>query len=357
MMPDISYREFSEAGHSEILELFQAAFGKPSEYSHWRWEYLEGPRKPIVVLVEVEGKLAGHYAALPRRIKAGDRILETGLVVDVMTHPSFGRRGIFSKAGLEAFRVGHAAGIEMFTGFPNDAAIRGHLKVGWTELGSVRVCIRPLSLSGILKSVPPVSSLASGVLGRLLDVAMTAMNKIVIGGQRPVDFLWSTASQSAGLLDEVAQLHSEYAKELRVCGIMDADWLKWRLLEPQNPAHILTVRDRSSGRIRGALLLKIKMRDGVKTGAILEVISFRDGPSSSELQREAIRKCIDEGCELMIRFRSPHRGLRGPPIQLFFIPTPRKVRFIIRSTSHHPLPDLVNELDNWHLELIDHDSF
>jgi len=356
-MSAIRFREFSETSHAEILKLFEAAFGKPNDLSHWSWEYLEGPRKPLVVLVEADGMIAGHYAVLPRRIRAYDAEMEAGLVVDVMTHPSFGRRGIFSKAGLEAFRAGNAAGVELFIGFPNDAAIRGHLKVGWTELGSVRVYVRPISLSGVLKSSSKIAALTPAFLTRALGLAIVAVNKVAAGEPGQPGFEWSEASESPGLWHELAQLYSEHSRTLVACGVKDVNWLRWRLSEPTGTTHVLVKRDRASRGIAGALFLKIKVRDGIKTGAILDVVPGQNRRLACELQREAVRKCVQEGCELAIRFRSPHAGFPAPPVRLFFIPTPKKVRFIVRSTGDRPLPDSVTALANWHIELIDHDSF
>lgn len=142
----IIYREAEYSDKDDILRLFKECFSK-SEVSEkdpdlWEWQMILNPEgKAYIGLAEIENKLIGHYVVIPFEYlnKNRDRI-KIGLVVDVMVHPQYQRKGIFvalSKYSLPkavkklnlSFTIGYP-----FTGTTLSSVIPGHRKVGW-ELG------------------------------------------------------------------------------------------------------------------------------------------------------------------------------------------------------------------------------
>jgi hypothetical protein len=355
-MSDIRYRRFEPRDRDSVLRLFKDSFGKPKDVTQWEWEFLGGPKPAIIVVAEVEGRIVGHYAVLPRRILVGHEVVESGLVVDVMTHPDFGKRGIFVNSGLEAFRQTRASGIRMLMGFPNDAAIRGHLKIGWRELGNVAVIARPLRIRSIVKMAGDRLKLP-GPMIRFGDALLRCLNNVSLGSTRDdIEVEWTGPEGYASLGGEIEPFLKKCVSEHLVANSRDGDWYSWRVRDPSGTTLIGVFRSKRSRDVQGFAVLRIKERDGVRTGAIMDMLAPRE---AVDLQRrmlqEMLRKALSEECELLIVLGSP-AAQRGKALsRMLMFRTPKKLRYIVRSTDDEKLPDLVLSLENWHIELIDHD--
>lgn len=356
-MSDIRYRRFEARDRDSVLSLFEAAFGKPRDPAQWKWEFLGGPRPALIVVAESDGKIVGHYAILPRKIKVGGKTLESGLVVDVMTHPDFGKRGIFVNSGLEAFRQAKEAGLQILMGFPNEAAIRGHLKVGWSELGYVTVNARPLKADSLRKMAGDRLKLP-GFVAALLDRGLNALNRISLGdgrGEMIVD--WISPEDLGSLKDEIEAFVSKSLTPYSVSNPRNPDWYAWRLSDPLDRTYTTILRHRSSRAIHGLGVLKVKEKDGMRTGAVMDLLALDgDGEVQRQVLQQLLRKALSEGCEILIVLGSPAARRRSVMTRMFMFPTPRRLRFIVRSTGDDRLPEELHELSNWHIELIDHDT-
>jgi hypothetical protein len=354
-MADIQYRRFNQEDESQVLSLFLACFGRAQNQTQWRWEFKDGPQDSIIVLAESDSKIVGHYAILPRFLRYKGSLIRAGLVVDVMTHPQYGRRGIFVQSALEAFKACSESGISTLVGFPNDAALSGHRRVQWAEIGKVRILVRPLSASGLLKPFGGMARLPKWV-GSLFEFALHVLARITLGN----------ANKGFQVLRlEVDDLVSQQGFEefieasLPSSGISNArsiDWLRWRLSDPTGTHFAFLLKESDSGRILGFLILKTKEYRGMKAGAILDVLVRNgDGQLARPLVREAVKTAAGQGCEICLMLRSPAVKLTSATRASLMLPAPRRLKFIARSVGGTKLPGDFMRIGNWHVQLIDHD--
>lgn len=355
-MPDIKYRRFEMRDRDAVLSLFKAAFGKERDPAQWDWEFMRGPKPGILVLAESDEKIVGHYAILPREIRIGENVVESGLVVDVMTHPDYGKRGIFVNSGLEAFRQAESAGLAMLIGFPNEAAIRGHQKVGWSELGSIRVFARPLRASAVKEFLGDRVRLP-GISVRIIDTFLRALNAIsLVESSVDISASWISTSELMSIKDELKVFEEASLKTYPIFNLRTPDWLRWRLSDPLDPAFIMVLRYGETKAIVGFGVLKVKEKDGMKTGAVMDLLAVGgDRRIQRRILRGLLDKSLQEGCELLVILGSPASNRSSVLSKMFILPTQRKLRFIVRSVRGEALPDEALKLGNWHLELIDHD--
>jgi len=357
-LTDITYRPFRDSDAEQVKSLFSAAFGKPKDPDHWRWEFLTPEKRALIVVAESENKIVGHYAMLPRDYLAGGAVVRSALVVDVMTHPDFGRRGIFTGCGQAAFDLAKSNGIQMLVGFPNDAAIRGHLKVGWSELGRVPIFARPLdgaAISAVLSRRLPVPRAVKALLRTFVE----ALNRTTLRtGDGRATLEWIDGSRIEAIADELGSfIHlalSPYPVRLR----RDVQWLKWRLADPDCPSKVLVARDGGSGPIIGYLVLKVKDREGFRSGAIIDLLTAtQDEALARVLLREGLRESWKAKCTVAVALGSPCKMASIPFGSVLMFRTPRSLRFIVRDVGGTGLPDLARDLESWHLSFIDHDVF
>ncbi len=355
-MSDIRYREFTEGDKSSLLSLFTASFGKPKDPAQWRWEYFGGPVKTVIVVAESDGKIVGQYAILPRKLTHKGTSINAGLVVDVMTHPEYGRRGIFVGSALEAFGMAKQAGMSILEGFPNEAAIKGHRKVRWTEVGEISVLVRPIRSKGLLKSAMGSISLPAAA-ERIIDVLMESLSRITLGVNPPeLEVKELTVEQLLNLGPILEHFITESLPVDAVSTQRDIEWLRWRLSEPNSGHHVFVVKKRDTEDISGLLILKIKPYKEMKAGAIFDLlVKGEDEDIAILLIKEAIRKSRALGCDVCLMLRSPAQSWRSATMRTFMLPTPKRLRFIVREVDGSPLPKEYGEKGTWHIQLIDHD--
>ena len=355
-MAEITYREFSSRDEQEVLSLFEASFGRPRDLVQWRWEFFGSPEKSIIVLAENENKIVGHYAILPRTLRYGGDVMKAGIVVDVMTHPQYGRRGIFACSAIRAFELAKAAGISVLLGFPNEAAIRGHRKVGWSEIGYARVFVRPLR----------ASALSTALRGRLrlpafvtkgLDAILSLITKSTpIGEARGVKMTYMSASSLTSLGDELGRFVKDALPESALRSERTVEWLKWRLADPLGAHYAVVARETGTSKLVGVMIIKMKEHKGMRIGAILDIIvQERDQDVESLLLKNAIRKARSEGCEICLMLGSPLASRFFTLMGSTFLPSPKRLKFIVRTVEGVSLPASLRDIRNWHLQLIDHD--
>jgi Acetyltransferase (GNAT) domain len=112
-----SVRPFCRADLPGVLELFEAAFGRPISETHYRWKLLahDAPFDNIW-LAAVGDKIIGQYACTPMRFKLRDRVVWAAHGCDVMTAPDFRRMGVLTALGTSANAAWRRGGLAFTTG-------------------------------------------------------------------------------------------------------------------------------------------------------------------------------------------------------------------------------------------------
>jgi len=135
----------SRAGTADYAELFSASFNGDKKLSpeYLRWLYEDNPHgKVIGVDAFAGGRLAAHYAIIPRHYKFQSREFLAALSVNTATHPDFQGKGLFTKLAQRTYENAADKGVKFVIGAANANSIHGFLKkLGFTELGQSRLYI------------------------------------------------------------------------------------------------------------------------------------------------------------------------------------------------------------------------
>lgn len=128
---------------AEQARLFNAVFKKQVDAEALAWRYDRNPQGSSVSFVARPpgGDGICGYACSPRRfVPRGDEscaalIGETG---DVMTHPDWRKRGIFSSLDAACMEETKRRGWPAIFGLPNRHSAHIFLKLGWEQVGTIR---------------------------------------------------------------------------------------------------------------------------------------------------------------------------------------------------------------------------
>lgn len=131
----------------EIISVLKASLGEadlPLSSEIWNYKHVINPFGESIVLVAEENKkIAGVRAFMRWKWQSGEKIYSAFRAVDTATHPDFQGKGIFKKLTLRAVEMGIESKDHFVFNTPNDKSRPGYLKMGWEQIGNLKVGLQP----------------------------------------------------------------------------------------------------------------------------------------------------------------------------------------------------------------------
>lgn len=142
-MSDYQFRPaLSHASIPDYVELFQSSFADDKlNAGYLRWQYQDNPHGQVIgVDAYAGGKLAAHYAIIPRRYRLGAETFSAALSVNTATHPDHQGKGLFTRLATETYEIAKAQGVQFVVGAANANSVGGFLrKLEFISLGQIRL--------------------------------------------------------------------------------------------------------------------------------------------------------------------------------------------------------------------------
>jgi GNAT superfamily N-acetyltransferase len=148
-VPEITVREATADDVDEILVVLKAALAETPllrrTRAQWSWKHEMNPFGRSIVLVATSGdRIAGVRALMRWHLTTPDQVTLSCLrPVDTATHPDFERQGIFRRLTMDALDLARSEGVHLVFNTPNARSGAGYLSMGWKEVGTIGVLVRP----------------------------------------------------------------------------------------------------------------------------------------------------------------------------------------------------------------------
>ena len=140
-------REASDSDIPGILEVLKASLGESSSKKTaevWRYKHIDNPfGTSLVLLAEENGRIIGVRAFMRWQWQEGTKVYKAFRAVDTATHPKHQGKGIFKKLTLAALKLAEEKGHDFIFNTPNEQSKPGYLKMGWEEIGKLKVSVKP----------------------------------------------------------------------------------------------------------------------------------------------------------------------------------------------------------------------
>ena len=222
---------------AEQAELFNACFKKRIEAAGLTWRYDANPhgRGSSFVTRNAAGLAVSGYACSPRLMVAGDdelSLASVGQTGDVMTHPDWRKRGLFSDLDRAAMAETAERGWPMVFGLPNRRSAHIFLTLGWERVGTVRPWCFVLKSDRASRTARHREGRLAGLMtplaarrGRLARRGLeSALERFVVV---PLDHF------PPEVLDLSRAVEARHTAMVR----RDADYLNWRFLNSPSGLH------------------------------------------------------------------------------------------------------------------------
>ena len=149
-MPEaFEVRPFRDEDLPEVLEVLRLSLGEPPGLTRnealFSWKHINNPFGRSLMLVAIENERIAGFRAFMRwdLVTPDGSTVRCVRAVDTATHPDFQRRGIFRLLTLAGIDLATEQGIDLIFNTPNEKSGAGYLTMGWHQVGTVGVMMRP----------------------------------------------------------------------------------------------------------------------------------------------------------------------------------------------------------------------
>lgn len=149
-------RPFRYEDLDEVLEVLRLSLGETQLLQRTKelftWKHLDNPfGESILLVAEHSGAIVAMRALMRWVLQTpGGSELNCLRPVDTATHPDFRRRGLFRRLTMEALEQARSEGVHVVFNTPNQESRPGYLKMGWQDVGDVKVMVKP-NLSRLIR--------------------------------------------------------------------------------------------------------------------------------------------------------------------------------------------------------------
>jgi GNAT superfamily N-acetyltransferase len=292
--------EFSDEYLREVLDLFNAVHYDYMDENLWKWKYSHRERKaPQILMVVSKGKIVGIQPSLVNRINLQNREVYACMLADVMTHPEYRRKGIFSLLIRESMKRSLKKGIPLIYTFPNEQSFPGFIeKLKWHHIFSLPLHVKVLNIQSLADELSNLKAVKS--LSHLLAPVQRVLFRKVPLNEKKYDILECQELNEEALSSFLKKSLSDYPLSI----IRDKRYLEWRYLNhPKFKYYILLAYKGKD--IVGILIFRFGKFKNIKTCFICDFFVDKSFPDTGysllkRMEDFVIKKKINVvGCLLL----------------------------------------------------------
>jgi hypothetical protein len=344
----LSQTVFTETGTDKVNELTP---------EFWDWQFLHQPSNRFCVWVaEIDGQIVGQHPTNVIRVKWNNRELLSCVVIDLMVLPEHRKKSLFVNLGRIAQEEMSESGIGLSSGFPNKNSYPAATRfLKYKTVCQVPVLVMPMRWSRLLRKAK-IPSWIAPVIGTFAAAGFRLMRWPMPSGKNVV------VREVTEFPEEIDEFWEGASSAHKIISVRDRRYLVWRYCQCPTRTYRIHIAE-SNGKLAGYLVRRTFEKDGLKLGAIMDILV---DPGRADvlnaLLRSAIKafrkEAVDALMLLMRRDSFYYSALRRHGF--FRIPerfNPRTFNFVCR--VHWPdLPE--GELcaaQNWFVTLGDYDVY
>lgn len=355
--PPAQVKACAEAQRAEQAALFNLCFKKALDERALRWRYDQSPHGASLSFLsrgEHQQALAG-YACSPRfALAQADpaSLARVGQTGDVMTHPDWRKRGLFTELDRACMAAAREQGWPFVFGLPNRRSAHIFLELGWKQAGTLRPWTFLLGAGPSARAVRA----SEGRLRRWL--APLHARRCAKARERLAHSVegWSLRPLER-FPAEVEELALRVAKRFGFMARRDPSWLAWRFLENPSGAHRPFGIHGRDGAFRGYVVVQ-PPRPGENVGYLVDLLADEE-PAVAAGISGALSELEQRGARAVRATAIDGSWWRGRLEEAGFLPPKPEnhLRVIVWiNDPGHPLARAAGDASRWYLTDGDRDD-
>jgi hypothetical protein len=293
---------YEPSRRAELVALMATVWGDPEAGEHIEWWFDESPvATGVILLAEVDGQLAGTLGMSYVPMQIGGRREIVAMPVRGVSLEQFRGLGIFSKLELANEAASVEKGARIALTIPNPLSHSIFVRLGWQELRTQRVWVRPL------RPRPAPARPARPGPRRYGSLAVEPVTRF----DESTEAAWRRA----------APLHGDHV-------IGDAAYLNWRYVDTPHDYRCFQAGE------EGYAVVRRMLERGLETGMICTLVA-----STGRAARALLLRCAEEmrGVQILAALRPPVHTRAW--LAAGFVPSPRTMTTLGKPlVEGEPLP-------------------
>ena len=361
MSPDFTIKECQPGDKEQVRELYAACYGRDSDRypspAEWNWRYHNGLYKSTIWLAKWGNQVAAQRAAVVKTVKIGQEYHPAAHFMDVMTHPDYRRRGLFTRLVRRTTAAVTEQGAAIGYSFPNESSFPGFVaKTDWPHVGSLSLFMKPVNAEALLGERVGNPALRNGLAFLLRPGLALACRESRHGRAAGVSVrrLVSFDQRFDAFWEQVA---NDYEVILR----RDSRHLNWRYVQRPSVEYAVYAAEEGD-RIAGFIVVRTRRMFGMNLGLIVELLTLnRDQRVAQALVAQSARHLVGVGADAITCVMFDHQPYSQALRREGFLRVPEKLlprRFYFVARANQDDPNLRKVLDrrNWFLTWGDNDA-
>lgn len=300
-MTEVTAVGYEPSRRAELVELMATVWGDPEAGEYVEWWFDESPVPGVILLAEVEGELAGTLGMsyVPMLIAGRRQIV--AMPVRGVSLEQYRGLGIFSKLELANEAASVEKGARIALTIPNPRSHSIFVRLGWQELRTQRVWVRPLR--------------ARAAAGRPSRPGPRRYGGVAV---EPVERFGETA--------EAAWLRASPLYGDQVIG--ETEYLNWRYVDAPHDYRRFQAGE------EGYVVVRRMRERGLETGMICTLVAV-----TGTVAQALLLRCAEEmrGAQMLAALRPPVHTAAW--LAAGFVPSPRTMTTLGKPlVEGEPLP-------------------
>jgi len=350
-------REYQEADEETLRELYGLVFDESMSREKWDWLYHRNPcGDRVIIVAEANGKLVGQSTMLPLHMKVGNDQGVGTLTLNVMTHPNYQGRGIFTALARGAQQLAAEKRMVVTYAFANENSYPAFIRrLGWVDLGpTAPVYVRPLNTASLLRAkFGPLSSVMAPLAHAVYLLLARPVTKALPHG-------W-TVTSALGFDPRWDAVWERVAPRLPIAVVRDRRYLQWRYVEHPVAKYDIIAAERH-GELGGYCILRGVERFGLRLGFLMDLLVDTDHPEGADaLLGRVLQIARERRYDALVCMMMPGSPWLSEVRKWGFMKVPRRLypqalHLIARSLSPQYDQAFITDPRAWYITWGDHDS-
>jgi len=356
-----SIEECRPEDREQVRALYAACYGRDSDKfpspAEWDWRYQNSIYKSTIWLAKWGNQVVAQRPTVIKTVKIGQEYLPAAHFMDVMTHPDFRRRGLFTRLVQWATAAVADEGAAICYTFPNENSFPGYIaKTDWIHVGSLSLFVKPVKAEPLLRERIKNRFLRD-MLASCLQPGLALSRR---RGNIPKE-LAVRVRQFSSFDERFDAFWEQVSGDYEIILKRDSRHLNWRYA--QRPSVQYTIYAAEEGeKVVGFIVARTRHMFGMNLGMIVELLTLhRDQEVAQVLVAQAVQHLVRAGADAIGCVMFDHQpycqalrreGFIRVPEKLL----PRRFYFLARANRDDPLLRKALDRRNWFLTWGDNDA-
>jgi len=272
-------RKYKKEDMKEIFELMRFIYPeeKYNNFIHrrrkmWEWEFLENPLikkgEEKIWVAEDSGKIIGHVATMPVKLKCDDKYYIAHFAMDLIVDSAYRGKGI-GQGLMEAWRDSSEIAIGLGL---TPAVLPIYYKLGWKVFNTKKVLVKVFKSRKILKKLIKKENILLRTGEKLINSGLKAFNFVL---SKPLKVDWKSIFEIYEFDSKIDIFWEKVKDDYNIALRKSKDYLNWKYTNHPYYQYKKFYYMGKDG-IKGYVVLRESEEEGYCEGHIVDMMTRAD---------------------------------------------------------------------------------